>query len=430
MFKGQCLLVHVSTVNDLHDQGVLGDLAVGAPLHSAAGEAVHGEAGAGEHGNQGLAHLGVAHALGEVGLLAGLVQGVHTVIAVGGELVGLGAGGGLVLLNEALGRVAGGVKRGEDVHALGQAGVKALQGEDAVQAVAAEVGELIALLAGLNQDVGGGGVVDGQEDHLRAVVVGVGDLGGEVGGGVLGKGGGADDLQAQALSGLLEALVDAGGVVVAVVVDHGDLGGQLVLGDEVRGGLALVGVGEAHLEHVVVALGDGGGGGGGGELEHPVAVALGGHGGGGAGGGAPIEDLHLMVQQGVVGVDALLAVGLVILAVQLEADGVVQGVDLLDGDLGALVGGDAVLGVGAGQGADTADLDGDNVAAALAGLAGGIGGIAGVSALAGLAGGVGGIGSVRAAVGAAGQQAQAHGAGHEHGREIFLLHAWFLLKTM
>ena len=118
-----------------------------------------------------------------------------------------------------------------------------------------------------------------------------------------------------------------------------------------------------------MALGDGGGGGGGGQLEDPVTEALRRHGGAGAGGGAAVENLHPPVHQVVVGVDALLAVGLVVLAVELKLEAA-QGVDLLNGDLGALVGGDAVLGGGAGEGADAADLNGSGGPAATAGRQG------------------------------------------------------------
>ena len=115
-----------------------------------------------------------------------------------------------------------------------------------------------------------------------------------------------------------------------------------VLGDVVSGGNALVGVGEADLEDVVLALGNVGGGGGGGQHEGAVIVAGIGNGDGSAGGGGADEDLHAPVHHGVVGVDGLLAVGLVVLLLILELDLAVAGVDLIDGQLSALNNGQTI----------------------------------------------------------------------------------------
>lgn len=71
---------------------------------------------------------------------------------------------------------------------------------------------------------------------------------------------------------------------VVVAVDDGDLGVRHI-GAHVGGRAgALVGVGEAHLEHVVLARDDVGGGGAGGQGEDAVVVDLGGYADGGAGG--------------------------------------------------------------------------------------------------------------------------------------------------
>ena len=109
-------------------------------------------------------------------------------------------------------------------------------------------------------------------DHSGAGLLGLAQLHGEVGVVVIGEGADGHDLQAHRLGLRLEGVEDAGGVRIAVVVDGGDLGAQVVLLDVVGRGLALVWVGEAGLEHVVAALGHLGGGGGGGQLEDAVIM--------------------------------------------------------------------------------------------------------------------------------------------------------------
>ena len=178
---------------------------------------------------------------------------------------------------------------------------------------------------------------------------------GEVGVGVIGEGLLSHDLQAH-LGGLGdEALGDAGGVGVAVVVDHSHLGSQAIFRHIVGSGDALVGVSEAHLEDVILAGSDVGGGSGGSQLKVALVEGLSSHGDAGSGGGAAIDDLHAVALQGVVGVDGLLSVTLVILKLQGELD-TAQGVDLVHRDLSPLLGGDAIGGGGASQGTDAADL--------------------------------------------------------------------------
>ena len=100
-----------------------------------------------------------------------------------------------ILRHEVLGhlvlRVGG--EGSQQVDAFSQRGIEVLGGQDAVHAVHAE--ELRRILHGLGliQDHGSRGVIDGQEHQIRAVVLGVGQLHGEVRG-LIGEGGGGHDL--------------------------------------------------------------------------------------------------------------------------------------------------------------------------------------------------------------------------------------------
>ena len=363
------LLGDVHAALDLDHHGGLGDLAVAAPGHAGAGQTVHTDSGghqvavivirAGKLGDQGLADVLGAHVGGDAGGGAGLIDGVHAVVAVGGELVGNAAVSGLILADEGLGALVltPGVEGGHEHQALSQSGIEALQIQDAVHAVAAKEGGLEAQGLGLVQNQRGGGVVNGQEHQIGFGVLGLGQLHGEIGVGVIGEGGHGDDLQADLIGGSLEGIVDTGGVGVAVVVDDGHLAAQIVILDVVGGGNALVGVGEADLEHIVLTGGDVGGGSGGGQLEVAGGVGLSRHGHTGGGSGAAVDDLGAVADEGVVGVDGLLSVTLVVLEVQLKLEAA-QGVDLLHGHLGALLGGKAIHGGGAGQGTNAADLNG------------------------------------------------------------------------
>ena len=175
-----------------------------------------------------------------------------------------------------------------------------------------------------------------------------------------------------------------------------------MLKDVVSGGNALIGVGEADLEHIVFIGGHVGRGGGGGQHEGAVIVADVGHSDGRAGGGGANQDLQAMVHHGVVGVDGLLAIALIVLLLELELDLGIAGVDLIDGQLRALNHGHAVDGVVTGQGADGAQLEGLGI--------GGVGaaGVVGRSVrTAGIAG---------AAGAAAGRHAEDHGRGHDKGK--------------
>ncbi len=322
------------------------------------------------------------------------------------------AGG--VLGHERLGLFVLGIggERGEEHQALSQRGIEAFEGEDAIHAVHAEEGGRIAHVIGLGKDGGSGGVVDGQEHEIGAGGLRSGQLNGEVSGGVVGEGAFVNDLDGLFAALSHEAVADALGVSVIVAVDHGDLRIGEVLGHVVSGSGALVGVGEADLEHIVLAVDDVRGGSGGSQAEHAVGVSLGGNGDGGAGGHGADLDLHTPVEQGVVGIDGLFAVSLVVLALQLKLHAA-GGVELVDCDLGGVDNGIAIDGGGAGQGAADADLK-------RAFGRGGIAGIRGVSRF--RSGGfgffLGGLGSLAAA----GAQRQYHYEAEYHAEKFLDFH--------
>ena len=114
---------------------------------------------------------------------------------------------------------------------------------------------------------------------------------------------------------------------------------------------------DAMFTKMMVATKNVDGGGGRGQLEDAVVVGLGGDGDAGRGRGGAHQDLHAPVLQGVVGVDGLLGVVLVVLPVEGHLGGA-GSVDLVDGDLGAILGGRAVDGCSSGNGADATDLEG------------------------------------------------------------------------
>lgn len=148
--------------------------------------------------------------------------------------------------------------------------------------------------------------------------------------------------------------------MVIVFVDDGDLRTVEVLIDVLGGTGALVGVGEADLEHVVIVV-DGNdivAGGGGGQGEHPVLIGQRDHGKGRLGGDGAHQDLHAVVHQGVVGVDGGLSVVDVVLSHQLKLDVAAQGIDFVHRDLGGIGHAGAIDGGAAGQGANDADFEG------------------------------------------------------------------------
>ena len=194
--------------------------------------------------------------------------------------------------------------------------------------------------------------------------------------------------------------MDTGGVNVIVLPDDSDLGAELLLCDLVSSQSTLRRVDEAHLEHIVLALGGTGGGSGRGQSENAVAVSLccgslarlGGYGAEG--------QLHAPVLQGVVGVNGLLGVALVVLIVQLELNIAAFGVDLVNRDLCAVLAGVAVNSSRAGQRAGAANLEGSAGSGAV-----------GAAVLR--------IRAARSGAAAAGQRRSQHSAGKKH-TECFL----------
>ena len=158
------------------------------------------------------------------------------------------------------------------------------------------------------------------------------------------------------LSGLgLKGICDARRIGVAGVIEQHELLVRILLGQELGSVDALVGVGEANLEDAILAVGDVLGGRGRGDHERlGVATALCGNGNRRTRGGRADEGLHAPVEQGVEGVDGLLAVGLVILG--LAGKRQLLGREILAAKLDTLGNGLAVGRVGAGQRADGADL--------------------------------------------------------------------------
>ena len=142
----------VHAVLDDNGQGHLADFAGGGPGHAGAGQPVKGHAG--ELLNHGAADVLGAHVGGAPGGLEGLLEGIDAVVAVGGELVRGLAEALVVLGDEADGLLIGGVggEGGQDHDALGEAEVEVGHGQDAVHAVHAEEGRLIAHGVGLGED--------------------------------------------------------------------------------------------------------------------------------------------------------------------------------------------------------------------------------------------------------------------------------------
>ena len=298
---------------------------------------------------------------------------------------------------EALAGFNGGAERGHQHEALGESGVKAGHIEDAVHAVHTEEGGGIAHGLGLREDHGSGLIVDGKEDEVGAGSLRSGELNGEVGGGIECKGALIDDGEALVARFLHESIADALRVSVVVAVDDGDLGIGEVLSHVVGSANALVGVGEADLEDIVLARGHVSGGGGGSQHEGTVGVAGIGNGDGSAGGRGADENLHAVVHHVVVGVDGLFTVGLIVLREELKLDGAVARVDFIDGELHALLDGHTVDRVVAGQRAGGADRKGLDTVGCAASIVVGVGVIA---------------------LGAAGGHRERHGRSHEHAHKL------------
>ena len=171
----------VSAVLDDNSLRSLGNSTGSVPGHAVAGQTVKGHAG--ELGLQRIADVGGVHVAVEAAGQNSLVDGVNNVISVSRELVRGVAVGFLISRDECLGLFILGVRseRSQQHQALGQRGVEAINGEDAVHAVAAEEDRLIAALVGSDQDLGSLLIVDGQENQISTGLLALGNLGGQVG---------------------------------------------------------------------------------------------------------------------------------------------------------------------------------------------------------------------------------------------------------
>ena len=299
------------------------------------------------------------------------------------------------LLNEGLGLGVGIVhgEGGQHHGALEHGGVGDL-GLQAVKAVAAEDGHAVELALGLGQEDGSLSGVDGDEHEVAAGVADGVDLGGEVGLGAIGEGLLGDDLQAAGGSLLGERLIQARGVVDVGLIEHGDLLAEVVVGDVVGGSGALRGVIEADAEGLVVAVDALLRGGGAGDDQQIVVLGGGDDGLCLAGEDAAEGDVHTVVHQLTEGGDSGVGIALGVLGLQDELAAVDAAglVDLVHGDLRAVAGGGAVVGVVAGHGANQAQLDGGAVVGAL---------------------------TAAAAAAAADQHGHGHGNGHEQAKDFF-----------
>ena len=250
-----------------------------------------------------------------------------------------------------------GVEGGQQHDTLCQACIKALHRQDAVHAVHAKPGRSIVHILGLGQDQGCRLIVHRQEHQVRAFVLGIGQLDGEVRVVAVCKGGVTDDFQAQFFRLFQEVLMDSLGIHIVIFPNHSDLRAKLFLRDILGGSGALVGVHKAHLEDVILPLNVGRGGSGGRQRKDAIRIIL--HGGGltGLRSDRTQGDLHSPVLQGIVGVDSLFRVVDIVLITEVKLDVSPQCVDLVHCNLGAVFGGHAVDCRRAGQGTGTAQLE-------------------------------------------------------------------------
>ena len=216
------------------------------------------------------------------------------------------------------------------------------------------------LALGLGQEGGGLLRVDGDEHDLHAGGSKGVHLGGEVGAGGGGEGLRLLDGHAGVLALGHEGIVQTHRVVVVALIEHAYLGGQGVVGEVVCCRGALIGIVEADTERLVVAVDALVGGAGGLHDEHVVGLGRRHHGGRLTGQHTAQAHIHAPVHQLAVGRHSALRVTLRILEVDLQLLTVdaAGGVDLLDGQLRAVLYGQTVVGVTAGQGAHAAQLNG------------------------------------------------------------------------
>ena len=281
---------------------------------------------------------------------------MDTVVGVCGKLIGSLAVSVLIGLHEVGVVLVVGGERGHEQQALGKGGVEALDAQDAVHAVATHHLDLVAHIGGVLEEHRGRSVVDRGENHRRALFLGLGELVGEGGLRIVLEGLLVDDLELGLGSLLLERIGDAGRIGVAGVVEQNELLVAVVGSEELSSVNALVGVGEAHLEDIGLALGDVRGRSGRGDHEDLGILRCDlGHGNGSAGGGGADERLHAPVGKGIERGDGLLAVGDVIFALAHEVIGVVG--EILAAELDAVAHGEAVRSGGTGLGTDGTNLE-------------------------------------------------------------------------
>ena len=198
-------------------------------------------------------------------------------------------------------------------------------------------------------------IVNGHEHQISAGILRSGQLHGEVGIGIIGKGALVDNVQTLSCSLRNEGIPDALRICVIVAVNHGNLLAGHVGSDVGCGAGALVGVGKADLEHIVLAVNDVGGRCRGRQAEHTVIVGFCGNSQSRTGGGGSDQNLHTVVQQLVICVNGGLAVGYVILEHQFNLSAAL-GVNLVNSNLSAVLHGVAVNCSLAGQGSQTAEF--------------------------------------------------------------------------
>ena len=280
---------------------------------------------------------------------------MDTIVGVGGKLVRRLVVGILIGLDEVSILLVIGGKRGHEQYALGKRGIEALHREQAVHAVGTHERHVVAHVLGVLEQNGRRRVVDRRKDERGAGLLGLGELVGKARGGIVLKGLGIDDIKFGLLGLLGKGIGNTRAVRIAGVVEQGDLGVCILLGQELRSAGAHGGIGEANLKDRGLILGDVERRGRRRDHEHIVGD-LARDGDGGTSRDGADESLHAPVAQGIEGVDSLLAVSDVILGLKREFE--VLGREILGGELGTLLGRNAIGCRGAGQRADDTDLEG------------------------------------------------------------------------
>ena len=250
------------------------------------------------------------------------------------------------------------IKGSHEHQTLGQLRIKVVQCQDAVHTVATEEFRAEASHGrGLFQNQRRLRIVDGQENHIRAGIFGFLNLHREVGFVIRIKGIRRNDLQL--LSGRFgfEALIDTGRIRIGVIINDSNFGRQFVTGDVFGRFHALVGVGEAHAERVVVfhALGRRTGGS---QLEHIVRFGFVGNSHAGVTGNRTHQQVHAPVFQIVVRIDGFFRIVFIILEFEfdLHTGDTARFVDLFNSHFGAVFNSFAINSRSTGGRSDTTDL--------------------------------------------------------------------------